>query len=156
MLVGHYQFIGVTVFNGAYSIYLLFAVLIQDFYGANSLCKDRHIPLAILLFNKVAFDIEILRLFFNVIQNFAIVNMADIPDSDCLACEDIATGMGIIALKYAFNKNKLLELLPQFCKFLNKMPQHEASCLLKKTSIYFKKPLRFGNGKASFSAALSL
>ncbi len=64
------------------------------------------------------------------------VNMADIPDSDCLACEDIATGMGIIALKHAFNKDKLLELLPQFCKFLNKMPQHEASCLLEKTSIY--------------------
>ncbi len=64
------------------------------------------------------------------------VNMADIPDNDCLACEDIATGMGIIALKHAFNKNKLLELLPQFCKLLNKMPQHEASCLLEKTSIY--------------------
>jgi hypothetical protein len=64
------------------------------------------------------------------------VNMADIPDSDCLACEDIATGMGIIALKHAFNKDKLLELLPQFCKLLNKMPQHEASCLLEKTSIY--------------------
>ncbi len=29
------------------------------------------------------------------------VNMADIPDSDCLACEDIATGMGIIAMKAA-------------------------------------------------------
>ena len=84
------------------------------------------------------------------------VNMADIPDSDCLACENTATGMGIIALKHAFNKDKLLELLPQFCKFLDKMPRNEASCLLEKTSIYFKKPLRFGNGKASFSAALSL
>ena len=64
------------------------------------------------------------------------VNMANIPDSDCLACEDIATGMGIIALKHAFNKDKLLELLPQFCKFLDKMPRNEASCLLEKTSIY--------------------
>ncbi|SOD11129.1 hypothetical protein SAMN06298224_0001, partial [Fibrobacter sp. UWB16] len=70
--------------------------------------------------------------------------------------ENTATGMGIIALKHAFNKDKLLELLPQFCKFLDKMPRNEASCLLEKTSIYFKKPLRFGNGKASFSAALSL
>ena len=84
------------------------------------------------------------------------VNMADIPDSDGLACEDIATGMGIIALKHAYNKDKLLELLPQFCKFVDKMPRNEASCLLEKTSIYFKKLLRFGNGKASFSAALSL
>ena len=64
------------------------------------------------------------------------VNMADIPDSDCLACENTATGMGIIALKHAFNKDKLLELLPQFCKFLDKMPRNEASCLLEKTSIY--------------------
>ena len=29
----------------------------------------------------------------------AFVNMADIPDSDCLACEDAATGMGIVAMK---------------------------------------------------------
>ena len=64
------------------------------------------------------------------------VNMADIPDSDGLACENIATGMGIIALKHAFNKDKLLELLPQFCKFLDKIPRNEASCLLEKTSIY--------------------
>lgn len=62
--------------------------------------------------------------------------MADIPDSDCLACENTATGMGIIALKHAFSKDKLLELLPQFCKFLDKMPRNEASCLLEKTSIY--------------------
>ena len=71
----------------------------------------------------------------------AFVNMADIPDSDCLACEDTATGMGIIALKHAFNKDKLLELLPQFCKFLNKMPRSEASCLLGKTSIYLQEYL---------------
>ena len=71
----------------------------------------------------------------------AFVNMADIPDSDCLACEDAATGMGIIALKHAFNKDKLLELLPRFCKFLQKMPQSEASCLLGKTSIYLQEYL---------------
>jgi len=71
----------------------------------------------------------------------AFVNMADIPDSDCLACEDTATGMGIIALKHAFNKDKLLELLPRFCKFLQKMPQSEASCLLGKTSIYLQEYL---------------
>ena len=32
------------------------------------------------------------------------VNMADIPDSDCLACEDVATGMGIIAMKTAIGE----------------------------------------------------
>ena len=71
----------------------------------------------------------------------AFVNMADIPDSDCLACEDTATGMGIIALKHAFNKDKLLELLPRFCKFLQKMPRSEASCLLGKTSVYLQEYL---------------
>lgn len=29
----------------------------------------------------------------------AFVNMADIPDSDCLTCEDVATGMGVVAMK---------------------------------------------------------
>ena len=27
------------------------------------------------------------------------MNMADIPDSDCLACEDVAAGMGVVAMK---------------------------------------------------------
>ena len=30
-----------------------------------------------------------------------------IPDNDCLACEDVETGMGIVAMKYAFDKGKL-------------------------------------------------
>lgn len=29
----------------------------------------------------------------------AFVNMADIPDSDCLTCEDVAAGMGVVAMK---------------------------------------------------------
>lgn len=66
----------------------------------------------------------------------AFVNMADIPDSDCLACEDIATGMGIIAMKYAYNKDKLLEILPQFNEKLRKLPRDEASCLWQKINIY--------------------
>ena len=66
----------------------------------------------------------------------AFVNMADIPDSDCLACEDIATGMGIIAMKYAYNKDKLLETLPQFNEKLRKLPRDEASCLWQKINIY--------------------
>ena len=32
------------------------------------------------------------------------VNMADIPDSDCLACENVATGMGITAMKTAIGE----------------------------------------------------
>ena len=68
--------------------------------------------------------------------NCSFVNMHDIPDSDCLACEDTAAGMGIVAMKHAFNKERLLALLPQFNPALCRMPQHEATCLLHKISIY--------------------
>ena len=68
----------------------------------------------------------------------AFVNMADIPDSDCLTCEDVATGMGVVAMKYAFNKEKLLEVLPQFRDSLRKMHRNETSCLLQKINIYLK------------------
>ena len=66
------------------------------------------------------------------------INMADIPDSDCLACEDTAAGMGIVAMKHAFNKERLLEHLPQFNPALRKMPQHEAACILHKINVYLK------------------
>ena len=68
----------------------------------------------------------------------AFVNMADIPDSECLACEDVETGMGIIAMKYAFNGKKLLEILPRFKECLNKLPPYRASNLLHKISVYLK------------------
>lgn len=42
------------------------------------------------------------------------VNMADIPDSDRLACEDAETGMGIVTMKYSFDRDNLLAILPQF------------------------------------------
>lgn len=66
----------------------------------------------------------------------AFVNMADIHDSDCLVCEDVATGMGVVAMKYAYDKEKLLEILPRFRDALRKMPCNEASCLLQKISLY--------------------
>ncbi|MBR5412732.1 MAG: Rpn family recombination-promoting nuclease/putative transposase [Fibrobacter sp.] len=68
----------------------------------------------------------------------AFVNMADIPDSDCLACEDVATGMGIVAMKYAFYGSNLLEVLPKFKDSLKKLPSNEAVCLLQKISVYLK------------------
>lgn len=68
----------------------------------------------------------------------AFVNLADIPDSDCLACEDVATGMGIVAMKYAFYGSRLLEVLPKFKDSLKKLPSNEAVCLLQKISVYLK------------------
>ena len=66
------------------------------------------------------------------------VNMIDIPDSDCLACEDTATGMGIVAMKYAYDREQLLQVLPQFKEPLQRMPYDKAACLLAKISIYLK------------------
>lgn len=66
----------------------------------------------------------------------AFINMIDIPDSDCLACEDVETGMGIVAMKYAYNEKELLEVLPQFNDQLKKIPPESASCLLQKISVY--------------------
>ena len=66
------------------------------------------------------------------------INMADIPDSDSLACEDVETGMGIVAMKYAFDKDALLSILPKFKGALQKMDGNKASCLLQKISLYLK------------------
>ena len=66
----------------------------------------------------------------------AFVNMSDIPDSDSLACEDVAAGMGIAVMAHAYDKDKLLEILPKFKSRLQKLPASEVSCLLGKISIY--------------------
>ena len=62
--------------------------------------------------------------------------MADISDSDCLACEDVVAGMGFACMAHAYDKDKLLEILPKFKPLLKKLPDSEASCLLGKISIY--------------------
>ena len=46
--------------------------------------------------------------------------------------------MGIVAMKYAFNGKKLLEILPRFKERLNKLPPYRASSLLHKISVYLK------------------
>ena len=66
------------------------------------------------------------------------INMADIPDSDCLACEDAETGMGIVAMKHAFDKNKLLAILPKFKGALQKMPYDRATCIISKVKLYLE------------------
>ena len=66
----------------------------------------------------------------------AFVNMSDIPDSDCLACEDATTGLGIAAMAHAYDKDAFLEVFRQFKPRLRKMPSNELSCLLEKISLY--------------------
>ena len=74
----------------------------------------------------------------------AFVNMSDIPDSDCLACEDVTTGLGIAAMAHAYDKNAFLEVFEQFKPKLQKLPSNELSCLLEKISLYLVEYL--GNG----------
>ncbi len=64
------------------------------------------------------------------------VNMADITDEDCLACEDVATGMGIAAMKLAFDERRLAEILPKFKARLRAMDADDATCLLEKIRLY--------------------
>ena len=66
----------------------------------------------------------------------AFVNMSDIPDSDCLACEDVTTGLGIAAMAHAYDKDAILEVFNRFKPKLQKMPDKERSCLLEKISVY--------------------
>lgn len=66
------------------------------------------------------------------------INMADIPDSDCLACEDTETGMGIVAMKYAFDKDALLSVLPQFKSALQKIPYEKATYIISKVKLYLE------------------
>ena len=66
----------------------------------------------------------------------AFVNMSDIPDSDCLACEDVATGFGIAAMAHAYDKDTILDVFNQFKPRFRKMPDKELSCLFEKISLY--------------------
>ena len=74
----------------------------------------------------------------------AFVNMSDIPDSDCLACEDIVTGLGVVAMVHAYDKNAFLELFEQFKPRLPKLPSNELTCLLEKISLYLSEYLGEG------------
>ncbi|MBR6454447.1 MAG: Rpn family recombination-promoting nuclease/putative transposase [Fibrobacter sp.] len=66
----------------------------------------------------------------------AFVNMSDILDSDCLACEDVTTGFGIAAMAHAYDKDAILDVFNQFKPKLRRMPSNELSCLLEKISVY--------------------
>ena len=74
----------------------------------------------------------------------AFVNMSDILDSDCLACENVMTGLGIAAMAHAYDKNAFLEVFEQFKPKLQKLPSNELSCLLEKISVYLTEYLGEG------------
>ena len=66
------------------------------------------------------------------------IDMKMISDDDCLKCEDVATAMGVTAMKYAFNSKKLREALLQFKGRFQKLPPAEATGLLEKISLFLK------------------
>ena len=67
--------------------------------------------------------------------------MKMISDEDCIGCDDVVTAMGVTAMKYAFNRKKLLAILPKFQKALTQIPYDEAKNLLEKISVYLKEYL---------------
>ncbi|MCI5600518.1 MAG: Rpn family recombination-promoting nuclease/putative transposase [Hallerella sp.] len=69
------------------------------------------------------------------------IDMKMISDEDCIGCDDVATAMGVTAMKYAFNRKKLLAILPKFQKALTQIPYDEAKNLLEKISVYLKEYL---------------
>lgn len=71
----------------------------------------------------------------------AFVNMSDILDRDCLACEDVTTGLGIAVMAHAYDKDAILDVLNQFKPKLRKLPDMELSCLLEKISLYLSEYL---------------
>ncbi|WP_298771770.1 hypothetical protein [uncultured Fibrobacter sp.] len=46
--------------------------------------------------------------------------------------------MGIVAMKYAFNKDNLLAILPKFKGALQKMPYNKATCIISKVKLYLE------------------
>ena len=69
------------------------------------------------------------------------IDMKMISDEDCIGCDDVVTAMGVTAMKYAFNRKKLLAILPKFQKALTQIPYDEAKNLLEKISVYLKEYL---------------
>ena len=56
-------------------------------------------------------------------------------DADLAFRVNVATGLGIAAMAHAYDKEKLLEILPKFKPLLKKLPDSEVSCLLGKISL---------------------
>jgi hypothetical protein len=66
------------------------------------------------------------------------VNLADIDDEDCLMSEDVSTAMVVLSMKYAYNGQKIIEMLPRFKNKLAFLDYDEASCLLTKVMLYLR------------------
>ena len=66
------------------------------------------------------------------------VNLADLDDEDCLACEDVSTAIVVLSMKYAYNGRKIIEILPKFKDKLASLDYNEASCLLSNVMLYLR------------------
>ena len=85
-----------------------------------------------------------------------LVNLADIPDSACIAEPNIEAAIGILVMKHAFDEDGLKGIVDKLNKLLSKMENRARATLVDKIVLYLQKTLRLGNGKASFPAALGL
>ncbi len=85
-----------------------------------------------------------------------LVNLAAVDDIACVESDSPAAAVGAMAMKYAFSPEGFKAAIPNVETILRKMPSAEQASLIEKSYYIYRKPLRFGNVKASFHAALSL
>ena len=84
------------------------------------------------------------------------MNLAAADDIACVESDSPAAAVGVMAMKYAFSPEGFKSAIPNVETILRKMPSAEQATLVEKSYYIYRKPLRFGNVKASFHAALSL
>ena len=65
-----------------------------------------------------------------------LVNLADIPDSKCFAEKNVEAAVGALVMKYAFNGEKLKEIVRQIVKMLSKMENDARTTLVEKIELY--------------------
>ena len=65
-----------------------------------------------------------------------LVNLADIPDSKCFAEKNVEAAVGALVMKYAFNGEKLKEIVRQIVKMLSKMENDARTNLVEKIELY--------------------
>ena len=84
------------------------------------------------------------------------VNLANILDSDCKGSENPVAAIGALVMKHAYDPDGLRNAGEIIKELLDKLDNNARTTLVKKIELYFQKPLRLSNEKASFPAAFGL
>ena len=84
------------------------------------------------------------------------VNLANILDSDYRNSDNPSAAIGTLVMKHAYDPDGLRKAGEIIKELLNKLDNNTRGTLVKKIELYFQKPLRLSNEKASFPAAFGL